>query len=189
MLVSASDPSAVIKLSERESRTTSEIWREGHVCQINSCILGTRPALGGESLQSYLHKTWVGVRGWGVQVQKEWYQWNCLWSPNSSTSKTWVQRKHFPRKNKCKPPDQLHQSDQDLTHKQSNMIIKSTGEPLNCAQCNGSECMSSTSQAVSLKTLSTLHQELKKQNNKSKVWWLKRERKGSLRKGFKNSDF
>lgn len=62
MLVSASDPSAVIKLSERESRTTSEIWREGHVCQINSCILGNRPALEGENLQSYLHKT-SGVRG------------------------------------------------------------------------------------------------------------------------------
>lgn len=62
MLVSASDPSAVIKLSERESRTRNEIWREGHVCQINSSVLGTNPALGGESLQSYLHKT-LGVGG------------------------------------------------------------------------------------------------------------------------------
>lgn len=33
MLVSASDPSSVIKLSEKESTTRSEIWREGHACQ------------------------------------------------------------------------------------------------------------------------------------------------------------
>lgn len=56
MLVSASDPSAVIKLSDRESRNRSEIWREGPECQINSCMLGTFPALGGGSLQSYLPK-------------------------------------------------------------------------------------------------------------------------------------
>lgn len=43
MLVSASDPSLVIKLSEKESRTRSEISREASVCQKNACVPGTRP--------------------------------------------------------------------------------------------------------------------------------------------------
>lgn len=43
MLVSASDPSVVIKLSEKESRTRSEILREADACQINACVLGTGP--------------------------------------------------------------------------------------------------------------------------------------------------
>lgn len=76
MLVSASDPSAVIKLSEKESRTTSEIWREGCVCQINSAKLGTHPALRGGSLPSYLHK----MRRMGVGV---------LWA-NAESGFTWI---------------------------------------------------------------------------------------------------
>lgn len=70
MLVSASDPSAVIKLSERESRSPSEIWREGHVCQINSCILGTSPAPPEESLHSYLHKPWLKHMSNGETTEK-----------------------------------------------------------------------------------------------------------------------
>lgn len=43
MLVSASDPSLVIKLSEKESRTRSEISREASACQRNACVPGTGP--------------------------------------------------------------------------------------------------------------------------------------------------
>lgn len=90
MLVSASDPSAVIKLSEKESRSRSEIWREGHVCQINSCILGTRPALGGKAFSLICIKPKVCVGGGGEERSKhsEWFQLNCLLSLlNSPDSK------------------------------------------------------------------------------------------------------
>lgn len=43
MLVSASDPSLVIKLSEKESRTRSEISREASACQRTACVPGTEP--------------------------------------------------------------------------------------------------------------------------------------------------
>lgn len=78
MLVSASDPSAVIKLSEKESRTTSEIWREGCVCQINPGKLGSRPAPGGGNLPSDLHEVQrTEVRG-SVGKHKKWLQLNYL---------------------------------------------------------------------------------------------------------------
>lgn len=81
MLVSASDPSAVIKLSEKESRTTSEIWREGCVCQINPGKLGSRPAPGGGSLPSDLHEVQrTEVRG-SVGKRKKWPQMHYLRRP------------------------------------------------------------------------------------------------------------
>lgn len=69
MLVSASDPSVVIKLSKKESRTRSEILREADACQINACVLGTRPehgwgggGSGGTTyiihMHTYVHSTW-----------------------------------------------------------------------------------------------------------------------------------
>lgn len=89
MLVSASDPSAVIKLSEKESRTTSEIWREGCVCQINPNKLGSHPATGRGNLPSDLHQVRrTEVRGSEGKCKK-WFQLNYLRRPVGQAISIW----------------------------------------------------------------------------------------------------